>query len=371
MVAREEGEARGDATDAEVNKAERFSGTTTVREAHRFGERRLEEWLAAHVPNFVGPLTVEQFKGGQSNPTYKLVTPGKTYVMRRKPPGQLLPGAHAVDREARVQAALGTVGFPVPHIYGVCTDEALIGTWFYVMDCVVGRIFWDATLVDVERADRPLLFDAMNETLARLHRVDYMGIGLGDYGRPGNYFQRQIQRWSKQYLGDVEAGRDPHMDRLIEWLPAHIPSGDETSLVHGDFRIDNIIFHPTEPRVLAVLDWELSTLGHPLADFSYNLMMYRMPPLVVAGLLGTDLAALNLPTEADYVAAYCGRTGRTGIPALDFYVTFNLFRLAAIFHGIKGRVVRGTAASANAVEIVAALPQLAEHAWNQARSAQL
>jgi aminoglycoside phosphotransferase (APT) family kinase protein len=264
-----------------------------------------------------------------------------------------------------------TVGFPVPRVYGICNDATAIGTAFYVMDCVVGRIFWDATLPDVNRNERPRYFDAMNETIARLHAVDYAAIGLGDYGRPGNYFERQIQRWSKQYLGDVEAGRDPNMDRLIEWLPAHIPPGDATSLVHGDFRVDNMIFHPTEPRVLAVLDWELSTLGHPLADFAYHLMMYRMPPLVVASLVGADLAGLNIPSEEEYIRAYCRRTGREGIPALDFYVTFSLFRVAAIFHGIKGRVARGTAASANAMALVAALPRLAEHGWKQAQTARL
>jgi aminoglycoside phosphotransferase (APT) family kinase protein len=348
-----------------------FSGTTAVREAHRFDEGRLADWLSRHVPGYAGPLSVEQFRGGQSNPTYKLGTPRQTYVLRRKPPGQLLQGAHAVEREARVQQALATVGFPVPRLYGLCNDAAVVGTPFYVMDFVAGRIFWDATLPDVDRGSRPSYFDAMNETIARLHAIDYAAIGLGDYGRPGNYFERQIQRWSKQYLGDVEAGRDPNMDRVIEWLPTHIPPGDETNLVHGDFRIDNMIFHPTQPRVLAVLDWELSTLGHPLADFAYNLMMYRMPPLVITGLVGADLAGLNIPSEADYVRAYCHRTGRHGIPSLDFYVTFNLFRIAAIFHGIKGRVARGTAASANAAAVVAALPKLAELAWTQAQAARL
>jgi aminoglycoside phosphotransferase (APT) family kinase protein len=222
----------------------------------------------------------------------------------------------------------------------------------------------------VPRADRAAHFDAMNATLARLHGVDYRAIGLGDYGRPGNYFERQIARWSKQYLADPDAGRDPNMDRLIEWLPSAIPPGDETSIVHGDFRVDNMIFHPTEPRILAVLDWELSTLGHPLADFAYNLLMYRMPPLVIAGLVGADLPALGIPSEADYVAAYCRRTGRDGIANLDFYVAFNMFRLAAIFHGIKGRVIRGTAASAHATEMVAALPTLAALAWTQAERAE-
>jgi aminoglycoside phosphotransferase (APT) family kinase protein len=352
-----------------MNTGEDFGGTAPVRDAHRFDETRLAAWMLAEVTGYSGPLTIEQFKGGQSNPTYKLGTPARTYVLRRKPPGQLLKGAHAVEREAQILRALETVAFPVPHVHGLCTDDAVIGTWFYVMDFVAGRIIWDATFPNVVRADRPRYFDAMNATIAQLHSIDYRAIGLADYGRPGNYFERQIVRWSKQYLGDVEAGRDPYMDRLIEWLPANIPPGEETSIVHGDFRVDNMIFDPHEPRVVALLDWELSTLGHPLADFAYHVMMYRLPPLVIAGLRGADLAALNIPNEQEYVAAYCRRTARAGIPGLDFYVAFNLFRLAAIFHGIKGRLARGTAASEHARRLVAALPELAEHAWRQAGSA--
>jgi len=345
------------------------TGTTPVRPAHRFDEAALARWMADHVEGFHGPLEVEQFKGGQSNPTYKLLTQGHTYVLRRKPPGELLKGAHAVEREAKVLAALGTTGFPVARIHGLCTDETVIGTWFYVMDMVEGRIFWDAALPEVATADRPAYFDAMNETLARLHRVDFAAIGLNDYGRPGNYFERQIARWSKQYLEDVEAGRDPSMDRLIEWLPGAVPPGDETRVVHGDFRCDNMIFHPTEPRVLAVLDWELSTLGHPLADFAYHAMMYRMPAKMVAGLAGRDLTELNIPDEATYLADYCRRTGRDGMPGYDFYVAFNFFRIAAIFHGIKGRVIRGTASSAQARERVQVFPELAALAWRQAEKA--
>lgn len=351
---------------AQTTGAESNSGTTAVREAHRFDEAALARWMEANVPGFAGPMTVEQFAGGQSNPTYKLVTPLRAYVLRRKPPGQLLKGAHAIDREAKVLTALGTAGFPVAHIHGLCTDDEVIGTWFYVMDMVEGRIVWDATFPDVSRDERPRYFDAMNETMARLHTLDYQAIGLGDYGRPGNYFERQISRWSRQYIEDTEAGRDPYMDRLIEWLPANIPDGDETRTIHGDFRCDNLIFHPTEPRVLAVLDWELSTLGHPLADFAYHAMMYRMPPHIVAGLAGADIAALNIPSEVEYVNAYCARTGRSGIPDFDFYVAFNFFRFAAIFHGIKGRVIRGTASSAQAHERVKVLPELTELAWRQA-----
>ncbi|KHS46760.1 MULTISPECIES: phosphotransferase [Novosphingobium] len=335
------------------------AGTTPVREGYRFDEAALAKWMEANVEGFSGPLEVEQFKGGQSNPTYKLITPGRAYVLRRKPPGPVLKGAHAVEREAKVLLALGSVGFPVAHVHGLCTDESVIGSWFYVMEMVEGRIFWDATFPDVSREERPAYFDAMNATIAQLHSIDHEAVGLGDYGKPGNYFVRQVGRWSKQYLEDELAGRDPNMDALVDWLPTAIPEGDETSIVHGDFRCDNMIFHPTEPRVIAVLDWELSTLGHPLADFAYHAMMYHMPPNIVAGLEGADLAKLNIPGEAEYVAAYCRRTGRDSIASWDFYVAFNYFRLAAIFHGIKGRYLRGTAASAHAKDRAEAFPVLA------------
>ncbi|MFA7439420.1 MAG: phosphotransferase [Sphingomonadaceae bacterium] len=345
-------------------------GTTAVREGFAFDEQALAAWMQTHVTGFSGPISVTQFKGGQSNPTYRLETPGKTYVLRRKPSGELLKGAHAIEREAKVLVGLEKAGFPVAHVYGLCTDDNVIGTWFYIMDMVEGRIFWDATVPGVTNTERAAIFDAMNATMAQLHMVDYVGVGLGDYGRPGNYFERQIGRWSKQYLEDTDAGRDPNMDRLIEWLPANIPANDDaTSIIHGDFRIDNMIFHPTEPKVLAVLDWELSTLGHPGADFAYNAMMYRMPPHIVAGLAGADIAALGIPTEEEYVAAYCRRTGQVGMPGYDFYIAFNFFRIAAIFHGIKGRVIRGTASSAQAKERVAVLPELMALAWAQAERA--
>jgi aminoglycoside phosphotransferase (APT) family kinase protein len=338
------------------------SGTTAVREGFAFDQAALDVWLRENVADYAGPLTIEQFKGGQSNPTYKLVTPGRSYVLRRKPPGDLLPGAHAVDREARVQAALGKAGFPVSTIHGLCTDDAVIGTWFYVMDMVEGRIFWDNTFAQVSRDERPDYFDAMNAAMAQLHSFDPEAIGIGDYGKPGNYFARQIRRWTRQYLDDELAGRNAEMDALVEWLPDNIPPGEESSVVHGDMRCDNMIFHPFEPRILAVLDWELSTLGHPLADFAYHTMMYRMPSNIVPGLAGADLAALNIPGEADYVAAYCARTGRESIPNYEFYIAFNLFRLAAIFHGIKGRVLRGTAANAQAAERAKVFPLLARMA---------
>ena len=339
------------------------SGTTDVRSAHRFDAVALEAWLRDHVEGYSGPLRVEQFKGGQSNPTYKLITPARSYVLRRKPPGPLLPGAHAVDREYRVISALATQGFPVARTYGLCLDEAVIGTAFYVMEMVEGRIFWDTSLPEIAAADRPAYFDVMNATLAALHGVDPEAAGLADYGKPGNYFARQIGRWSRQYRDDVEAGRLVAMDRLAEWLPENIPPDEpRPRILHGDYRCDNMVFHPERPEVLAVLDWELSTLGHPLADFSYHLMMYRMPD----ALAGRDLAALNIPSEADYVAAYCRRTGRDGIADLDFYMAFNLFRLAGIVHGIKGRLIRGNASSAHAGEMVKRLEPLAELAWAQA-----
>ncbi|KQM17422.1 phosphotransferase [Novosphingobium sp. Leaf2] len=340
--------------------ADANSGTTPVREGYAFDEAALSAWMQANVAGFAGPMQVEQFKGGQSNPTYKLVTPARSYVLRRKPPGQLLKGAHAVEREAKVLTALHGAGFPVAQVYGLCTDDAVIGTWFYVMDMVEGRIFWDATVPGVSTAERAAIFDAMNATIAQLHGLDPAAIGLADYGKPGNYFARQVARWSRQYFEDEAAGRNADMDAVIAWLEAEMPADDgASSVIHGDFRIDNMIFHPTEPRVLAVLDWELSTLGHPLADFAYNAMMYHMPPHIVAGLGGADIAALGIPTEADYVAAYCRRTGREGVPDYRYYMAFNFFRLAAIFHGIKGRVIRGTAASAQARERAEAFPELA------------
>lgn len=348
----------------DLDRSAQNLGTSEVRSGHGFDLSRLEDWLAREVEDYSGPLRVEQFRGGQSNPTYKLITPARNYVLRRKPPGPLLPGAHAVDREYRVITALAAQGFPVARTYGLCLDDSVIGTAFYVMEMVDGRIFWEPAFPQVSREDRPSYFDAMNATIAALHRIDPEAAGLADYGKPGNYFARQIARWSKQYFEDEEAGRVEAMDRLAGWLPDHIPPDEpQPRIIHGDFRCDNMVFHPERPEVLAVLDWELSTLGHPLADFSYHLMMYRLPE----ALGGLDLAALNIPSEADYVAAYCRRTGREAIPELDFYVAFNLFRLAGIVHGIKGRLVRGTAASAHAAEMVTRLEPLAELGWAQAR----
>lgn len=371
MVDRQGGEAslegNGDVTPPPAGGGE----TTRIREGFGFDERALFAWMERHVPGFVGPLAIEQFSGGQSNPTYKLSTPTRTYVLRRKPPGQLLKGAHAVDREAKILRGLAKANFPVPHVHGVCTENDVIGTWFYVMDMVEGRIFWDATLRGMEAPERFACYDAMNETIAALHRIDWARSELADLGRSGGYFERQIARWSQQYRDDADAGLDSNMDRLIEWLSANIPASDETSIVHGDYRIDNLIFHPTEPRVVAVLDWELATLGNPLADFAYHAMMYRMPPHIVAGVAGADLRGLGLPTEQEYVASYCARMERDALPDYGFAVAFGFFRLAAIFHGIKGRVIRGTAASAEARERMKILPELMELAWQQAMAARI
>jgi len=330
--------------------AEASAGTEPVREGSRFDEAHLEQWLQHHVEDFEGPLTVEQFRGGQSNPTFKLSTPGRSYVMRRKPPGATIDGAHAVDREARVMRALGAARFPVARVYGLCTDDDVLGSWFYVMELVEGRIEWDSKLPGMRPADRAAHYDAMNGAIAALHRIDPMQIGLDDYGKSGNYFERQIARWSRQYLADTDAGRDPAMDLLIEQLPARIIADEGRRIVHGDFRCDNLIFAMDAPVVRAVLDWELSTLGHPLADFAYNAMVYRLPKDIISGLAGEDLAALGIPSEQDYLAAYCEKVGRAPLSEPDwaFCIAFNLFRLAAIYHGIKGRMIRGNAASLHA-----------------------
>jgi aminoglycoside phosphotransferase (APT) family kinase protein len=342
-----------------------FAGVGSVRRGYEFDVERLAGWCAQNVAGFSGPMTVVQFRGGQSNPTYKLTTPNAVYVLRRKPPGKLLQGAHATEREARVLQALAG-RFPVPAIYAVSEDETVIGTAFYLMAYVEGRIFWDATLPEIAMADRPQYFDTMNETIAKLHGFDPVLLGLATFGRADNYVRRQIERWSRQYQEDTDAGRDPYLDRLIDWLPRNIPPAGRTGIVHGDFRIDNLVFHRAEPRICAVLDWELATIGDPLVDFAYHAMMYRMPQMTLAGLRGKDLAALNIPAERDYVARYCQRTGRARIDHLDFYMAFNLFRLAAIFHGIRGRMVRGTAVSERAGALASAVPVIAQLAWDQA-----
>ena len=343
--------------------------TTKVRDGFSFDEKALTTWLHDHVDGFSGPLAIEQFSGGQSNPTFKLTTPRASYVLRRKPPGPLLKGAHAVDREARVLRALGAAGIPVPRVHALCTDETVIGSWFYVMDLVEGRIFWDGGLPDVRPGERAKYQEAMGCTLAAIHRLDPVDVGLGDFGKWGGYFARQVSRWSRQYLDDAEAGRTADMDFLVEWLPAHLPDDQGTRVVHGDYRIDNIIFHPTEPRIVAVLDWELATLGDPVVDFAYNLMMYRAPSSIPWGLADRDLTTLGMPDETAYLREYCRQTGRDHIADLEVYLAFNLFRLAAIIHGIKGRMIRGTAASADAATMVSRMDLLASIARQTAEAA--
>jgi aminoglycoside phosphotransferase (APT) family kinase protein len=342
---------------AETDIASANKGAGEIRTALDLGA--LGEWMSCNVHGFKGSLEAAQFNGGQSNPTYCLTTPSRSYVLRRKPPGPLVSGAHDVLREARIQRALATSEVPVAHIHGVCDDESVIGSAFYIMDLIEGRILWDATMPEVPEQQRAAHYYEMNRVIAALHSLDYPALGLGNFGKPGQYFERQIERWSRQYLSDDLAGRNEDMDALVEWLPTAIPDNNETSIVHGDFRCDNLIFHPTEPRILAVLDWELSTLGNPLADFTYHAMTYRMPPDIVAGLGGTDPMAIGIPSEADYIARYCELTGRRDIPDWNFYLAFQFFRLAAIFHGIKGRVIRGTASNAQAAERAKALPRLA------------
>ena len=345
-----------------------YLGTRPVAEAHRFDVAALERYLREHIEGFCGNLEVEQFRGGQSNPTFRLSAGGRRYVMRRKPPGKLLPSAHAVDREYRVITALARTGFPVARTYALCTDESVIGAVFYVMDYVEGRVLWDPQLPGMAPGERGAIFDEMNRVIAALHRVDYAAIGLADYGKPGNYFQRQIDRWSRQYRAS-ETEKIEAMDRLIEWLPANIPRDDATSIVHGDFRIDNMIFHPREPRVLAVLDWELSTLGHPMADFSYHAMVWRVSSNEFRGLRGCDLAALGIPDEERYVARYLERTGGKRWSAKDwnFCMAYNMFRAAAIFQGVMARAVAGNAASAQALETGRRARPMAELGWKQVR----
>lgn len=344
-----------------MDEGEAYSGT--IPPQHAFDQGRLEAWLAAHVEGFSGPVSVEQFKGGQSNPTYRVTAASRTYVLRRKPPGLLLPSAHAVDREYRVLAALAGTGVPVARVYALCEDEAVIGSAFYVMDFVAGRIFWDQRLPELSVPERTAVFDSMNETIAALHRIDPHAVGLGDFGRSGNYMGRQIARWTKQYRAS-ETESMASMDGLIEWLPRHLPEEGETRIVHGDYRMDNLIIHASEPRVAAVLDWELSTLGDPLADFAYHMMTWRIAPDLFRGLAGTDFAALGIPDEEQYLAAYCRRTGRSHIDHWDFYIAFSLFRIAAILQGIAKRALDGTASNANAGQIGRLARPLADRAWD-------
>jgi aminoglycoside phosphotransferase (APT) family kinase protein len=339
----------------------------TVRAEHDLPLDRLEAWMRDHLEGFRGPLSAEQFEGGQSNPTYKLLSPGSCYVLRRKPTGQLLPSAHAVDREYRVMRALSGTEVPVPEVHALCEDASVIGSAFYVMEFLDGRIFWDPRLPGLSPAERRAMFQSINEVIAALHSVDYVKVGLADFGRPGNYMGRQIARWSRQYQAS-ETEKQPAMDRLIEWLPRHLPPDNQPCIVHGDYRIDNLIVHPTEPRVIGVLDWELSTIGDPLADFAYHAMAWRVTPELFRGLAGVDLAGLGIPGEGEYVAAYCARTGCSRTADWEFYMVYSLFRLAAIMQGIAKRAIDGTAASREAVELGRLAHPVGEQAWALARS---
>ena len=355
---------------------EAFTGTKPVAASHAFDSAALAAFLAEGLTGFEGPLTVEQFKGGQSNPTYKLLTPGATYVMRTKPGpvARLLPSAHAIEREFHVMRALAPQGIPVPDTLLLCEDEAVIGRAFYVMEFMSGRVLWDQSLPGLTREQRGAVYDEMNRVIAALHRVEPAAVGLADYGRPGNYFERQIGRWSKQYVASITEDIAA-MDRLMEWLPAHVPASardeSQVSVVHGDYRLDNLVFHPEEPRIVAVLDWELSTLGHPLADFSYHCMSWRIPPGTFRGIGGLDLAALGIPHEREYVRRYCARTGRADPDAVmadwNFYLAYNLFRIAAILQGIAKRAQEGIAASAQARQAGAGTRPLAEMGWRIAQ----
>ncbi|CAG4928152.1 phosphotransferase [Paraburkholderia saeva] len=347
-----------------------FEGTRPVSDKQRFDTDQLGTWLTQHVDGFAGPLTVEQFAGGQSNPTFKLVTPSRSYVMRSKPgpAAKLLPSAHAVEREYRVMHALAHTDVPVAKMLALCEDESVIGRAFYVMEFVQGRVLWDQSLPGMTPDERSAIYDEMNRVIAALHSVDPAAVGLAGYGKPGNYFARQIGRWSKQYVAS-ETEPIEAMNRLIEWLPQHMPADTRgrASIVHGDYRLDNLIFHPHEPRVLAVLDWELSTLGDPLADFAYHCMAWHVDPTQFRGIAGLDWAALGIPDEAHYVERYCNRTGFQIEGDWNFYLAYNMFRIAAILQGIMKRVVDGTAASAQAIDAGRRAKPMAELAWRYAQ----
>jgi aminoglycoside phosphotransferase (APT) family kinase protein len=328
---------------------------------------RLEGWMRDHIDGFHGPLAAEQFEGGQSNPTHKLRSSAGSYVLRRKPLGQLLPSAHAVDREYRVMRALSGTDVPVPKVYALCESDSVIGSAFYVMEFLDGRIFWDPRLPGLASDERRAMFQSMNTVIAALHSVDHAAVGLAEFGRPGDYMARQVARWSRQYQAS-ETEKQPAMDRLIEWLPRHLPPEGAPRIVHGDYRIDNLIYHPTEPRVIGVLDWELSTIGDPLADFAYHTMAWRVTPELFRGLAGVDLAALGIPSEDEYVAAYGTRTGHGRTADWEFYMVYSLFRLAAIMQGIAKRALDGTAAGHEAVELGRKARPTGEQAWALARS---
>jgi len=363
---------------------QQYVGTRPVPAAHAFDVAALEAWLGRSLPGFVGPLSVEAFKGGQSNPTYKLITPARSYVMRAKPGpvAKLLPSAHAIEREYAVMHGLHGTAVPVPRMYCLCEDESVIGRAFYVMEFMPGRVFWEQSLPDLDPAGRRAIYLEMNRVIAALHKVNYAERGLADYGKPGNYVERQISRWGKQYRASADGAGAlsqpiPEMEQLIAWLPAHLPASARdaslVSIVHGDYRLDNLMFHPSEPRVIAVLDWELSTLGHPLADFAYHCMAWHIPPGMFRGIGGLDLATLGIPSEDEYIRLYCERTGLATPERLradwNFYLAYNMFRIAAILQGIAKRVENGTASSAQAQKSAAGARPMAAMAWQFAQQA--
>lgn len=351
-----------------INAQEAFTGTVVPEGADCLDENRLSAWMADNVAGFAGPIEVRKFAGGQSNPTYRINARSGSYVLRRKPFGPLLPSAHAVDREYRVIASLHPTGFPVARPYGLCTDDEVIGSWFYIMAMVEGRTIWDGSMPGATPEQRTATYEAMIDTLAALHKVDVDAAGLSDFGKPGNYFGRQVERWTKQYrLAETEVM--PQMERLIAWLPATLPEQTRTSIVHGDYRIDNMIYHPSEPRVLAVLDWELSTLGDPLADFTYVAMAWVTDNGGRSGVQDIDRASLGIPELDAMVERYCRATGRDGVPDMNWYFAYNFFRLAGIIQGIKKRVIEGTASSAHARDMSARVQPLADAAWRFARAA--
>lgn len=367
-----------------MSEFDHFVGTRPVSDKHAFDVPALEAWLKKNLPGFDGPLSVEMFKGGQSNPTYKLGTPKQSYVMRAKPGpvAKLLPSAHAIEREFAVMTGLAGTDVPVPRMFCLCEDESVIGRAFYVMEFMQGRVLWDQALPGMTNTQRAEIYDEMNRVISALHTVKFAERGLAGYGKPGNYFERQIGRWSKQYKASADGAGPmsqpiPAMEKLVEWLPANIPSAarDESkvSIVHGDYRLDNLMFHPSEPRVIAVLDWELSTLGHPLADFSYHCMSWHIPHSGFRGISGLDIASLGIPSEDDYIRRYCDRTGLTTVADLkadwNFYMAYNMFRIAAILQGIAKRVEAGTASSAQAAASGASARPMAELAWSFAQKA--
>ena len=361
-----------------MSEFDHFLGTRPVSEQHAFDVAALSAWLDKNLPGYAGPMGVEMFKGGQSNPTYKLITSGKSYVMRAKPGpvAKLLPSAHAVEREFAVMRGLQDTGVPVPHMYCLCEDESVIGRAFYVMECMQGRVLWDQSLPGMDRSQRGAIYNEMNRVIAALHKVDFKACGLTNYGKPGNYFERQIGRWSKQYTASITQPI-AEMDQLMEWLPRNIPAmardDSMVSIVHGDYRLDNLMFDAEQARVVAVLDWELSTLGHPLADFSYHCMAWHIPPGSFRGIAGLDFEALGIPSEAEYIRLYCERTGLATPEQLkadwNFYMAYNMFRIAAILQGIAKRVEAGTASSAQAVSSAAGARPLAQMAWKFACAA--